>query len=534
MAEAPVGWRRGYTASALLALILALFTSYTAAEVKSVKIGVLAIRGEQEALKSWTPTAQYLTTRLPGHSFAIVPLTRTNIDETVQTRAVDFVLVNPGTYVRLEVSHGATRVLTLEKEYKGKTVTQFGAVIIVRHDRKDIAVLSDLRGKSFMGIGKDAFGGFGMAWRELKQVGIDPFSDFSDLKFSGHPQDNIVYAVRDGKVDAGTVRTGALEQMAAEGKIDINEYRVINPQKYDAFPFAHSTRLYPEWAFARLTHTDNGLAQAVVIALLQMPANSPAAKASKSTGWTVPLDYTPVHDLHKELRTGPYANYGRMSTAEFIRAYWRWLAMVVGLFLVLSAIAFYIAHLNRVLSQSQTQLLKASRELERLSTHDDLTGIANHRFFQDRLDMEWRRARREHRPLALLMIDIDFFKAVNDASGHLAGDECLRQVAQVLAKCLRRPGDVVARYGGEEFVAILPGTDTDNAVLLAERVRVAVEALGLAHPASSISRFVTVSVGVASMVPDRQQEPDVLVAAADKAMYQAKENGRNRVEMVEK
>ena len=209
-------------------------------------------------------------------------------------------------------------------------------------------------------------------------------------------------------------------------------------------------------------------------------------------------------------------------------------------FLTLAAVTAHILRLNRVLNQSQTWLVQTSQELERanqrlerLSTQDDLTGVANHRFFRGHLDLEWRRARREHKPLALLMIDVDHFKALNDASGHLAGDECLRQIARVLVKCPRRPGDVVARYGGEEFVAILPGADADQAALIAERMRAAVEALGLAHPAPRGSRFVTVSVGAASIVPDRQQKPDILVAAADQAMYRAKQDGRNRVEMAE-
>ena len=208
---------------------------------------------------------------------------------------------------------------------------------------------------------------------------------------------------------------------------------------------------------------------------------------------------------------------------------------------MLGAVAAYILRLNLGLNQSQTRLLKASGELERanqrleqLSTLDGLTGIPNHRHFQERLDMEWRRARREKKPLALLMIDIDLFKLLNDARGHLAGDECLRQIAQALTKCLRRPGDVVARYGGEEFAVILPGLELEKGKVLAERARAAVEGLGIAHPASPVGRFVTTSVGVASMVPDQMNTSDSLIAAADKALYRAKHNGRNRVEVAEK
>jgi diguanylate cyclase (GGDEF)-like protein len=519
-------------------LFLPLPAVSAAADNTAVRIGVLAHR--VESLKLWSPTADYLSRAVPGHRFTIVPLDNHTIGPAVERAEVDFVLTNPGSYVELEARYGVTRMLTLRNLRQGKPYTRFGSVIFTRAARADIQTLQDLKGKSFIAVDQNAFGGFLMAWRELKDHGIDPFRDFAELKFVGLPQDPIVYAVRDGQVDAGTVRTDMLERLATEGKIRLADYRILNPQRVPDFPFALSTRLYPEWPFAKARHTPDELAQKVVIALLGLLPDSPAARASKSAGWTVPLDYTPVHDLYRELRVGPYADYGKMSPLDALRVYWRWVVTALVAFLTLAAVTAYILRLNRVLNQSQTWLVQASQELERanqrlerLSTQDDLTGVANHRFFRSHLDMEWRRARREHRPLALLMIDVDYFKALNDASGHLAGDECLRQIARTLVKCPRRPGDVVARYGGEEFVALLPGADADKTALVAERMRAAVEALGLAHPVPTVSRFVTVSVGAASIVPDRQLKPDILVAAADQALYRAKQGGRNRVEMAE-
>lgn len=520
---------------ALVGLVALLFLPVpavpAAADNAPVRIGVLAHR--EESLKLWSPTADYLSRAIPGYHFTVVPLDNHTIGPAVERAEVDFVLTNPGSYVELEARYGVTRMLTLRNLRQGTPYTVFGSVIFTRADHADIRTLEHLKGKSFMAVDKNAFGGFLMAWREFKDHGIDPFRDFAELQFVGLPQDPIVYAVRDGKIDAGMVRTDMLERLAAEGKINLADFRVLNPQQVSGFPFALSTRLYPEWPLACTRHTPDELAQKVAIALLGLEADSPAAKASKSAGWTVPLDYTPVHDLYRELRVGPYADYGKMTMAEAMRAYWQWVLVAGSMIFILSAAAAYILRLNRVLSLSQTRLLKASQALERLSVQDGLTGIANRRFFQDHLELEWRRARREHRPLALLMIDVDFFKALNDTSGHLAGDECLRQIAQALAKCLRRPGDVVARYGGEELAAILPGADAGKPALLAERVRAAVEALGLEHPASGVSRFVTVSVGAASIVPGRQQNSDTLIASADRALYRAKQGGRNRVEMAE-
>ncbi len=516
-------------------LLLAMWLAPAAHADEAVRIGVLAHRAESVQL--WSPTAEYLTQRIPGYRFRIVPLDNHSIGPAVERREVEFVLTNPGSYIDLETKYGVTRMLTLRNLRQGKPYTVFGSVIFARADRADIETLSDLKGKSFMAVDKNAFGGFLMAWREFRDRGIDPFADFAELAFVGLPQDPIVYAVRDGKTDAGMVRTDTLERLAADGRIRMEEFRILNPQRVPGFPFALSTRLYPEWPFARARHVDDALAQRVAIALLELMPSHPASRASKSAGWTVPLDYTPVHDLYRELRVGPYEQFGKPSVADVLHDYWRWLAGALAAFLTLGAVALYILRLNRVLNHSQAQLIHATRDLERanqrlarLSSRDDLTGIANHRFFQEHLELEWRRARRDRRALALLMIDVDLFKALNDASGHLAGDDCLRRMAHTLQKCLRRPGDIVARYGGEEFAAVLPGADLEKGALLAERMRAAVEAMGIAHPASPVSRHVTVSVGVASVVPDRGQRPDRLIAAADRALYRAKERGRNRVE----
>jgi diguanylate cyclase (GGDEF)-like protein len=176
-----------------------------------------------------------------------------------------------------------------------------------------------------------------------------------------------------------------------------------------------------------------------------------------------------------------------------------------------------------------TKAAKANRYLEKLSLTDPLTDIANRRSFEQRLDLEWRRAMRDQRPVSLVMIDIDHFKRYNDRFGHPAGDTCLRTVAASLTQHARRPWDMPARLGGEEFAVLLPETEQEGAAKVAELFRASVEGLRLPHP-DNASQVVTISVGVATAYPcEAGQSPARLVAAADAALYVAKTTGRNRV-----
>jgi len=181
------------------------------------------------------------------------------------------------------------------------------------------------------------------------------------------------------------------------------------------------------------------------------------------------------------------------------------------------------------LLDTKRELEEANRILQQLAVEDPLTGVANRRAFEERLDIEWRRASRERMPLGMLMIDLDRFKAYNDSLGHAKGDECLTHVARALAEGLRRAGDLLARYGGEEFAAILPDTDVEELETLAESLRRRVEALAISHPDSPVAEQVTVSVGGAAIVPEHDQNPGLLLRAADLALYDAKRAGKNRV-----
>ena len=340
----------------IFASTLLLFANPALAEKKDVQIGVLAVWGGEITHKMWQPTINYLNKTIPTHHFILKPLKLGQTADIVKNNDIDFILTNPGNYIDLEARFGISRLATLKTKRQNKTSEQFAAVIFTRHDRDDIQSLEELRNKSFMGVKKKAFGGFQMAWLEFKKVGIDPFEDFSSLQFSGFPQDKIVYAVLNGEVDAGTVRTTTLERMAKEGLIDISHLKVINKQINEKFPFLHSTQLYPEWPISKLKNTSAILSKAVSIALLELPTDSPEAKKARSSGWTVPLDYFPVRNLFKELNLAPY----NVTLPSFLERYW--IQSLLFLILVLQPLLLYVWKLRVDLRIDEEKLAQSETE----------------------------------------------------------------------------------------------------------------------------------------------------------------------------
>lgn len=182
----------------------------------------------------------------------------------------------------------------------------------------------------------------------------------------------------------------------------------------------------------------------------------------------------------------------------------------------------------KALRESEQRLLETNLALRRLTHSDGLTGLANRRYFDEYLSSEWARALRESRECALLMIDVDHFKAFNDTYGHLAGDEVLKRVAHAIRSGCTRASDLAARYGGEEFAAVLPATSPGGARMIAEKIRLAVLALNISHASSSTSPILTISIGIAAHIPQAGESPDRLIALADERLYEAKREGRNR------
>jgi diguanylate cyclase (GGDEF)-like protein/PAS domain S-box-containing protein len=177
--------------------------------------------------------------------------------------------------------------------------------------------------------------------------------------------------------------------------------------------------------------------------------------------------------------------------------------------------------------RNEEELLELHKQLEQLSFQDGLTGLANRRMFDSSLEKEWTAAQRHIKPISLIMLDIDFFKQYNDVYGHIQGDQCLKTIASLLVNTKIRPRDVIARFGGEEFAIILPETDQNAAKILAERFRKLILDQKIPHQGSEISEFITVSIGVGTIMPTRQDKVSDFIAEVDKSLYKAKFNGRN-------
>ena len=348
---------------------------------KPVRIGVLAKRGREHCLAKWSPTADYLTKRISAHAFMVVPLGFHEVYPVVESGKVDFILADPAHYVALEHEYAAERIATLKNMRMGKSYTVYAGVILTRADRKDIEHLADLKGKAFMAADERSFGGWLVVWRELKEKGVDPYRDFADLRFGG-TQDAVVLAVRDGKVDAGSVRSDTLERMATEGRIRLDDFRVLGKDSdYDPdtheVPFLHSTSHYPGWPFAKAGDTSDELAAKVAIALINMPPDCPAAKAAWCAGWTIPRNYQSVHECLKAIRVRPYQNYGKVTARAMFRQYWPWFLAAAALTVLIAFFAVYVWRLN---ARLRTAVVARESELSERKRAEDALRESEARF----------------------------------------------------------------------------------------------------------------------------------------------------------
>jgi two-component system sensor histidine kinase TtrS len=371
---APTRRRRARQACALAcALPLATSAALGTPPDSEIRIGVLSHRGEAATQRTWTPTADYLGSALAGYQFHIVPLDFSAVDPAVAAKAVDFVLVNPGIYVNLEVRYRVSRIATMRNRIGRASRNVFGGVIFTRVDHPDLTELEDLRGRSLLAVDRDSLGGYQMAWDALAERGIEPPRDLARLDFAG-THDAVVLAVERGDYDAGTVRTDILEQMESEGTIRLSDFRIINPRTDPDFPFVHSTTLFPEWPFSKLRHTSDDLAQQVAIALLRMPPDHLAARAGGYAGWTVPLDYQPVHELLRRLHLPPYDEPPPFTLREAIARYWFGLLLGVLAMLVMAFMTTWVSRLNARLVKAKARL-EQQQELILNSVAEGIYGV---------------------------------------------------------------------------------------------------------------------------------------------------------------
>lgn len=348
-----------FIAPILLAVWSTVASPCLGAEPGQIRIGVLSFRSLEQTKEQWQPTADYLSDTISGYRFEMAPMKYRALEEAIASRQLDFVLTNTGHYVSLEAQYGIARILTMVVSVDGQPFKEFGGVIFTRADRTDINSLADLRHKRFLAVGADSLGGYLVAWQTLLHNGINPQKDFAELLFNGLPQDNIVFRVQSGEVDAGTVRTHVLENMAREGKIPLEQFKVLNPRRTPGFPYLLSTQLYPEWPLARLPHTDDAVVEQVIVALLTMKRGTAAAVAGNYDRWIPPLNYQGVHELFKELRIGPYKDFGAFTLRDVFVKY---LTEIVFFLVFLALILLFMAKIVR-LNESLRKALSEVRTL---------------------------------------------------------------------------------------------------------------------------------------------------------------------------
>ena len=344
--------------------LIFLITKSAFAADKEILIGLRAHLGIEKSMSQWQATADYLNEKIDGYHFKMVPFLKLkDLAEAAFRGDLDYVITNPSSYVEMEINSGARRMLTLVNKREGKPYTQFGSVIFTRADRSDIKTIEDLRGKSLIAVSEQAFGGWRTAWIELLKHGIDPEEDLKELLFAGS-QHNVVYAIRDGNADVGVVRTDMLERMAGSGLIDLKSFRSIGQRFSDDFPFLRSTDLYPEWTFAKFSKAPEGLSRKIIHELFGLSPDSTAATNGRYVGWTVPLNYQPVHELLKMLKAGPYKDYGKVTFKDTLITYRYWIVAIAAVFLALLLTGFLALNRSRQLAKIRSDMLAdRNREL---------------------------------------------------------------------------------------------------------------------------------------------------------------------------
>ena len=324
-----------------IALVLGSLVVSGLQAAEPVRIGILSFRSPDITLERWAPLEEALEDIFPGRDFILEALDYAALERAVATRRLDFVLTNPGHYVLLLRRYGlsaplATRVVRAG----GQDVSVFGGVIVARADNPDIRELTDLAGRRIAFVDRDSMGGFQMQMHELLGAGLGMPPDRL-LVPTGVPHDQVIERVLAGTVDAGFVRSGLLESMVQEGRLDPEAVRVINNQELPGLPFAVSTRLYPEWPLAAVPGIDPDLASQVVSTLLALRRQVDERELLEVGGFRITADYSIVEDLLRDLRVPPFDIVEEVALVDVWRQYWREtlvLLAVLGLVLLLSVL----------------------------------------------------------------------------------------------------------------------------------------------------------------------------------------------------
>lgn len=298
----PLGRLGGYGAVGVGCAVLVVFGIVAGAgwaRTDAARIGVLAFRGTAAMTARWQPLIRYLNAGIPDVRFELIPVTLVSARQHLEANELDFIVTNPGHYVELAGRFRLSALATRERREGGERtgLLRYGTVIFTRADRAELQTLVDLKGRSLAAVSPDAFGGFQMAWAEFREQGIDPVRDLKEIRYLGFPQDAIVTAVLAGTADAGVVRSGLLEALAREGRLDMQQVKVLLGNRLAVYPYRVSSRLYPEWPFAARLGIDKRLGERVAAALLQTQDAGVADRFGLRDLWSAPLSYQGVRAL---------------------------------------------------------------------------------------------------------------------------------------------------------------------------------------------------------------------------------------------
>jgi PAS domain S-box-containing protein len=388
-------------------LLAGLAAAANAAE--PVRIGILAYRPKAQTLAQWQPLCAVLKQAMPAHDFVVEALSYPELDSAVAARQLDFLLTNAGHYVLLNRrSQLSAPLATLVVDKNGQSSAVFGGVIFTRAAQTELDTLSQIKGKTIAITDEGSLGGYQMQAYELLQAGIHLPQD-AQLIDTGMPHDDVVDAVLTGRADVGFVRTGVLEGMALEGKLDIKLIKILNRQPLPNFPAASSTRLYPEWPFSHLPHIDEDLARQVAAALFLLEENRAATHALGIHGFTVPADYTPVEDLLRALRLPPFEAAPAFTLHDVWARYtWPMIAALLALALILLLSVHLLLAQRKLAAQHRLALLQ-KQQLQESETHLR-TIIQNEPECIKIVDAQGRLT--QMNPAGLLMIEADSLEQV--------------------------------------------------------------------------------------------------------------------------
>ena len=437
-----------------------------------VRVAVLADKGAAAAEAEWQYVLDWLNRDVPGHRFVIVALDHPELRQAVHEGSVDFLITNAGNYGEFEYSDGVSRIATLDSPLALSPSQAVGSAIVVRAE-SSLNALVDLKGRHLLAASHEAFCCYQIAARELVLAGVDPEKDLGRREYVGFPIQSIALAVRDGKADAGIIRTCLFEQMIASGALQPGELRVLAPQDIPGFPCETTSRLYPDWAFAALKGTPGDLSRHVAVALLEMP------KSPDGHGWAIPAHYAVLDGLFRDLKLGRYANPHQETLEEFmLRNLYPLLAIAVLIF-------FWLIHTIRV----DYLVKRRTRELQRM--HEEKAHMAETmRERQQALDHAGRLAvlggmasaiaHELKQPLAAIE---NFARGIDRRieAGRLDPDP-LRDGCNEIALQSQRADATIERI--RNFAR--KGGSTMQSVNLLAYVREAVELFEIAHPEANI------------------------------------------------